>query len=60
MIVGVHGAGIRLTEVCKTRQQPHRAICTAPVSLGASRPAKVEAAFELGRDAWGLAIVKEP
>jgi tRNA A-37 threonylcarbamoyl transferase component Bud32 len=43
-----------------TRQQPHRAICTAPVSLVASQPAKVEAAFELGRDAWGLAIVEEP
>jgi serine/threonine protein kinase len=43
-----------------TRQQPERAICTAAVSLEAVRPAKVEAAFSMERDPWGLAIIDEP
>ncbi|MEY5061839.1 MAG: hypothetical protein RIS45_1760 [Planctomycetota bacterium] len=43
-----------------TRHQPNRAICTAAVSLDASTPAKLEAAFALERDPWGLAIIDEP
>ena len=43
-----------------TRQQPDRAICAAAVSLDAATPAKVEAAFPLERDPWGLAIIEEP
>lgn len=43
-----------------TRHQPNRAICTAAVSLDAATPAKLEAAFSLERDPWGLAIVEEP
>lgn len=43
-----------------TRQKPQRAICTAAVSLDSVRPGKVEASFEVRRDGWGLAIVKEP
>lgn len=43
-----------------TRHQPNRAICTAAVSLDAAQPAKLEAAFALDRDPWGLAIIDEP
>ncbi len=43
-----------------TRHQPDRAICTAPVSLEASQPARLEASFALERDPWGLAIIEEP
>jgi tRNA A-37 threonylcarbamoyl transferase component Bud32 len=43
-----------------TRHQPDRAICTSKVALDAATPARVEAAFALERDPWGLAIIEEP
>ena len=43
-----------------TRHHPDRAICTSAVALDAATPARVEAAFSLERDPWGLAIIEEP